>query len=141
MAAKKRGQKNGPKNTNWRHGGFSSYMSAEDAEWIEGKRAEYIKAYPHLTQPAMSDLLDNYLRLLMQADRMWRHVMDPEYPADKVASCVERLTRLTRSCSLLGARMGVTYTSQRKQVLESEDGDKEVKLPEEILAEMTKRDK
>lgn len=110
-------------------------MSEEDHEWIEARRKEYAEFYPHLKEPAMRDILDSYLKLLRQIDRMWAHAMSPDYPPDQVQAAMERIMRLVRSCSLLGARMGITYTSQRRQVQKEDEG---VKLPEELLEEFTR---
>jgi len=139
MAGKKPGQPNGPANSNWKHGGYSDYMSKEDRDWIVERARVYLEHYPHLREPAMADLLSSYLKLLRQIERMWESTMVPDFPAAETGSALERIMRLTKSCSLLGSRMGITYTSQRRQVSQSEDV--EVKLPEEIIAEFTEEKK
>jgi len=129
----------GTENPNFRHGAYvDGPLSEEDRKWLEGKRAEYLKAYPWLNKPAAVDMLEKSLRLQMRIDRIQQYIdklIAEGISLEKIAGIASYEERLIRTWRLLINSMGATF---RPQQYVSEKERKAVLTPEEMLERMTR---
>ena len=108
--------RNGKENGNYKHGGWSEFMTENEKRKCEQDKERYLKAYPYLNEPVALDMLAEALKIKnVRIPKLEEFIDNPNVEFEKKIGAMKLLESLQRTLALFFTRLGITYQSKPRR--------------------------
>lgn len=94
---------------------FTSQLTPEEREQYDRDMENYLKWYPYLNEPIMSDMLHEYEMMKLRLERIKRVTMNPNIDLKETITLEKMADMLRRTMSLYANRLGISFTGRQRR--------------------------